>query len=202
MNSNSNKKTIVGLLTLAVVLLATIGNGQDRYAQNGNSTISISGTSTLHAWTMSSKEAVYDAVFETNDKKEPVKLISLLLTLPAESLKSGKSAMDKNAYNALKTDAHKQITFQLTSARIEGNTIRCNGKLKIAGVTKQVELEASYTTLPGGKIQCKGSKAIVMTDYGVEPPSFMFGSVTTGNEITVTFDVVLSSEKQQSLSLN
>jgi hypothetical protein len=42
---------------------------------------------------------------------------------------------------------------------------------------------------------CKGSKKIKMTDFNVEPPSFMFGSVKTGDEITVTFDVTLAQIK-------
>src|SRR5205085_5914337 len=113
---------------------------------------------------------------------------SLVFSLAAESLKSGKSAMDKNAYNALKTDINKQIAFQLVSAKIEGNKILCTGKLKIAGTTKQIDVEVAYTTLPGGSLQCKGSKKILMTDYKVEPPTFMFGSVTTGDEITISFD--------------
>lgn len=187
---------------LALGLVALTVDGQDRYAQSGTSTISIDGTSTLHEWTMTSKEGVYDAVFETNSQGIPVRLTSLVVSLPAESLKSGKSAMDKNAYNALKTDVHKQITFQLVSSKIEGKIIQCAGKLKIAGTTKTVDLEAVYEILPTGALQFKGSEKIVMTDYGVEPPSFMFGSVTTGDEITVSFDVTLAPKKHQPVTLN
>ena len=103
--------------------------------------------------------------------------------------------MDKNAYSALKTDENKQITFQLTSGKIEGKTIRCVGSLTIAGTTKQIDVDATYTILSDGSIQCKGSKKLAMRDYNVEPPSFMFGTVTTGNEITVSFDVVLALKK-------
>ncbi len=55
--------------------------------------------------------------------------------------------MDKNAYSALKTDKNKQITFQLTSGKIDGKTIRCVGSLTIAGTTKQIDVEATYTIL-------------------------------------------------------
>ena len=110
--------------------------------------------------------------------------------------------MDKNAYSALKTDKNKQITFQLASGKIEGKTIRCVGSLTIAGTTKQIDVDATYTILSDGSIQCKGSKKLAMRDYNVEPPSFMFGTVTTGNEITVSFDVVLALKKTQSITLN
>jgi polyisoprenoid-binding protein YceI len=202
MNLTTKRKTTAGILVLAIVLASLTAFGQDRYTQSGTSAISIDGTSTLHAWTMTSKEASYDAVFETNSQGAPVKLASLTVSLPAESLKSEKSAMDKNAYKALKTDTHKQIMFQLSSSKIDGKSIVCTGKLKIAGTTKQIDVDVAYTLLPDGSLKCKGSKKIVMTDYGVEPPSFMFGSVTTGDEITVSFDVTLAATKVQPVTLN
>jgi polyisoprenoid-binding protein YceI len=151
---------------------------------------------------MTSNEASYDVAFETNSSGDPVRLSSLIVSLPAESLKSEKTAMDKNAYKALKTDAHKQIAFQLVSSKLDGKTIHCSGKLKVAGTTKQIDVEVTYSVLPGGALKCKGSKKIVMTDYGVEPPSFMFGTVTTGDEITVSFDVTLIPAKAQPVPLN
>jgi polyisoprenoid-binding protein YceI len=196
MNLVTKRRTTAGLVTLAIALASLAVQGQDRYVQSGTSTISIAGTSTLHEWTMTSKEVSYDAMFETNSQGDPVRISSLLVSLPAESLKSEKTAMDKNAYKALKTDAHKQIAFQLVSSKLDGKTIHCSGKLKIAGATKPVDMEVVYTLLPGGALKCKGSKKLVMTDYGVEPPSFMFGSVTTGDEITVTFEVTLAPVKQ------
>ena len=202
MNTNTKKQTAAGFIALTIVFASLTVQGQDRYVQSGTSTISIEGTSTLHAWHMTSNEAVYDAVFETNSLGEPVRLASLTVSLPSESLKSGKAAMDKNAYNALKTDVHKQIAFQIVSSKMEARSIQCTGKLKIAGTTKQIDLDVTYTILAGGSLQCKGSKKIVMTDYGVEPPSFMFGSVTTGDEITVSFDVTLAPGKLQPVTLN
>jgi polyisoprenoid-binding protein YceI len=114
--------------------------------------------------------------------------------LAAESLKSGKGAMDKNAYNSLKTDKHKQITFQVTSTKITGRNIICNGNLTIAGVTKAIEVSAVYDNRNGG-FGFKGSKKFKMSEYGVEPPTFMFGSIKTGDEITISFDVALSPIK-------
>jgi polyisoprenoid-binding protein YceI len=202
MNLSTMRKTRAGFFALAIVFGSLAAYGQDRYTQNGISTISIEGTSTLHEWHMTSSEAVYDAVFEMNSVGDPVRLASLTMSLPAESLKSEKTAMDKNAYKALKTEVHKQIAFQLISSKIEGKTIHSSGKLRIAGVAKQVDLDVTYTVLPGGALKFKGSKKIVMTDYGVEPPSFMFGSVTTGDEITVSFEVTLAPAKVPPVTLN
>jgi YceI-like domain len=183
-----------GILVLALLLLTISSFGQTTYKQTGTPTIVIAGTSTMHDWTMTSKESTYNAVFETNADGTPSLLKSVNVTIPAESLKSGKGAMDKNAYKALKTEQNKQISFQLTSSKIAGNKITCSGNLTISGNTKPVDVDVTYD-VKNGNMVCKGSRKIKMTDYKVEPPSFMFGSVTTGDEITVTFEVTLTPAK-------
>jgi len=198
MNFNSTKKTTVSILAIAFLLISFTSQGQSRYAQS-STRMTISGTSSLHDWTMKSESTTCDAVFQINSQGDPLQLVSMVVSVPSESLKSGKSGMDKNAYSALKTDKNKQITFQFSSGKIEGKSIRCVGSLTIAGTTKQIDVDATYTILPDGSIQCKGSKTLAMKDYNVEPPSFMFGTVNTGNEITVSFEVVLALKKTQSL---
>jgi polyisoprenoid-binding protein YceI len=188
-NKISNRAWI---MTIAAVFAVLSAAGQVNYKQTG--AVIIAGTSTMHDWTMTSKEATYSAGFEVSADGTPTKLNTVSVTLPAESLKSGKGAMDNNAYKALKTDKNKEITFQLTSSKITGKSITCTGNLTIAGTTKPVDVDVTYE-VKNGNLVCKGSKKIKMTDFNVEPPSFMFGSVKTGDEITVTFDITLTQIK-------
>jgi polyisoprenoid-binding protein YceI len=188
-NKISNRAWII---TIAAVFAVLSAAGQVNYKQTG--AVIIAGTSTMHDWTMTSKEATYSAGFEVSADGTPTRLNTVSVTLPAESLKSGKGAMDNNAYKALKTDKNKQITFQLTSSKITGKSITCTGNLTIAGTTKPVDVDVTYE-VKNGNLVCKGSKKIKMTDFNVEPPSFMFGSVKTGDEITVTFDITLTQIK-------
>lgn len=44
-----------------------------------------------------------------------------------------------------------------------------------------------------GSITFKGTYKLKMADYGVEPPSFMFGAMSTGDAITLDFDVTYTS---------
>ncbi|QLH33054.1 MAG: YceI family protein [Cyclobacteriaceae bacterium] len=148
----------------------------------------------MHDWTMTSKQATSVAQFETDATGQLTKVNAIVVTIPAESLKSGKGAMDKNAYNALKTDKNKDIKFQLTSAILNGNNIVAQGTLTIAGNSKPTELAVTGKPVAGA-IHFQGSKKIKMTEFNVEPPSFMFGSVKTGDEITITFDITLSPIK-------
>jgi polyisoprenoid-binding protein YceI len=179
---------------LLVLVLAFAANAQT-YKQTGDSYLNVAGKSTLHDWTMTSKEPVLQVAFEMGSDGLPAQVKTLTLTVPAQSLKSQHSAMDKNAYSSLKTDKFKNITFVLTSAKVTKGSIECSGNLTIAGTTKPVTLTATVTTKDGGILHCTGSKTFKMSEYQVEPPTFMFGTVKTGDEITVTFNVDLSLVK-------
>lgn len=190
---NPTRKIIVRAVTMAVsLMLMTLVSFAQSYSLSGSPVITIAGTSTMHDWTMTSNEATCQATFETDANGSPTKIISLTLNIPAESLKSGKGAMDKNAYNALKTDKNKLINFQISAAQIIGKTVTSNGNLTIAGTSKPTDVSATFETLGDKSVQFKGSKKMKMTDYKVEPPTFMFGSIKTGDEITIRFELKLS----------
>ena len=144
---------------------------------------------------MTSSKVTYTANFTVSPEGKLVQLDVLKVNIPSESLKSGKGSMDKNAYSSLKTDKFKEITFNLVSSKIEGEQIHCRGDLTIAGFTQKIDVDAICTTQPDNSLRCKGSKALKMTDYKVDPPSFMFGTIKTGDPITISFDVNLSPIK-------
>lgn len=165
---------------------------QTLYEQTGDSYITVSGTSTLHEWTMTTKEGKYQANFEVSETGVPAKLNSLSFKVRSESLKSGQTAMDKNAYSTLNTDVHRNITFSLVSATIVNSKIQCDGNLTIAGITKRITIDFVYKLMPDKSLQCRGTKRINLSDYEIEAPSFMFGTVRTGNEIVVSLNVNLT----------
>ncbi|MEQ8364166.1 MAG: YceI family protein [Cyclobacteriaceae bacterium] len=164
---------------------------QTQYRQSDDSYLSISGSSTLNAWTMNSDEGNYKVELETTDEGLPIKLNSLSLNVPCESLKSGHSAMDKNAYSALDADSHKSIIFILTSSKLHSRKIDCTGNLSVAGKTKLISVETEYLPLENQALLFTGKKKLKMSDFDIEPPSFMFGTVSTADEITVSFYIKL-----------
>jgi len=120
-------------------------------------------------------------------------LTALKFTIEAESLKSGKSAMDKNAYKALKTGSAKNISFVLSSATVSrqnATTFQINtlGKLTVAGTTRETNIVVDVTFNQADKsFTATGTKKIKMTEYNVKPPSFMMGAVKTGDDISISF---------------
>jgi len=112
--------------------------------------------------------------------------------VPAETLKSEHKGMDKNAYKALKTAEHNTISYILSSATVDANgSIECQGKLSIAGTTLDADLTATGQVNADKSISVKGSKKISMAAFNMKPPSFMLGTVKTGNDVTVQFNLTL-----------
>ena len=195
MTQKRTSNGIIGTVFFGLVFLCTIASGQTNYKQSGDSYITIAGTSTLHEWTMTSLETSIQAGFELDATGVPTQLKSLVATVPSGSLKSAHRAMDKNAYSALKTEKYKAISFSLASTTVQKNIFTCVGNLSIAGATKAITLDATCEVKPNKTLNCTGKKAIKMSDYQVEAPSFMFGTVKTGDEITVSFNVELAPIK-------
>jgi hypothetical protein len=169
----------------------------DKAAAAGDAYIKVSGTSNLHDWTMEAKSISCSAKFHFitgNDR--PESLTALTLSVPVQDLKSGKSSMDSRAYTALKAQQFTAIEFVLTSATItpaEKNQfqVKSMGSLSIAGVTKPVAMNAACLVKADGTITCSGSAKLKMTDYQIKPPTFMLGTLKTGNDLTIDFTLVV-----------
>jgi polyisoprenoid-binding protein YceI len=70
-------------------------------------------------------------------------------------------------------------------------SLSTNGKLTIAGTTRDIVLNATATVNADKSITVTGSYAFQMTDYDVTPPSIMFGTIKVGPPITVKFSLTL-----------
>lgn len=179
---------LIGLIALSFPAFAQVN-----YSLAPGAELKLSGTSSLHDWDMVSSTATGKAEFVLESGKlTDVK--SATIEMPAESIKSGKSAMDKNAYTAMKTKDHKQVKFALKNFTQKGNGYDAVGDLTIAGVTKTVSLPVTFSKT-GDKINFKGSHPFKLTDFNIDPPTALFGTVKTGNEVSIHFNVTFQPTK-------
>lgn len=186
---------ILSALTIMVLGIAIQGKGQATYSSSTVDLV-VSGTSTLHDWDMKSVKANCTATFTLNNAGQITDLTALSFSTPTSALKSEHTAMDNNAYKALKTDKNPSISYTLTSAVVtpgQGGaaTVRTSGKLTIAGTTKDVEIVALVKPNADNSLNVTGSRSISMKDFNMQPPSFMLGAVKTGNDVTLKFNLTL-----------
>jgi len=191
----------IRILNLSMLLIVFIISAVNVTAQNyrldqNKSKIMVEGTSNIHDWEIEVKEMSggIQAVFEDG---KLVKLENLKITIPATSLKSGKGGMDKNTYKALDTDKNPNIIYQLQKVdKIEfrsGNKylITTQGQLNIAGAAR-TEIIVFEAKVSGSTIELTGKKDLKMTQYKVDPPTAMFGTITTGDIVNVKFTTVFN----------
>jgi polyisoprenoid-binding protein YceI len=193
-----NLRVIPFLSLLALTLgILNIGQSQTILKSKNSVILNLTGTSTMHDWEMKSSTGDCSATF-VFDANSNIKDISAMnFTVSAKSLKSGKDAMDKNAYKALKSDKNPNITASLKSTKITTTdnktyTVKSMIKLTIAGVSKETELVATVKRINDNSFSVKGEKNISMKDFQIDPPSFMLGAVKTGNDVVLNFDIVLN----------
>lgn len=174
---NLVKKLQAFLLLVAVSMMGLV------FAQNitGKSVkISVDGTSPMHNWTMTSNSGTFSAAVNGNV------INSIKFSTGAKNLKSTKGKMmDNKAYAALKADKTPTISFTATKMSI-GKGIM-NGKLTMAGVTKDIVVPVTVTK-SGAYYNISGSSNIKMSDFGMERPGFM--GVRTGDAVTVIVNIV------------
>ncbi len=186
-------KWILPLVCFQLISVATMA--QVKYHAKDNLKSEIKGTSTLHDWSMQASKGECNAIFILNPANQLTGLTFLNFIMPVEGLKSEKSSMDKNAYKALKSDQNPMISYHLTSASVaQDGSVKCLGKLTIAGATVDTELTATAKLNADKSIAISGSKKISMKDFNIAPPSFMLGTIKTGNDITLKFDVTLAKD--------
>jgi len=160
-----------------------------------NGAVTIFGTSTLHDWEMTSSQGRCEATMVlTGDKLTSVS--TLVFNLTSETLKSTKgSIMDRISYKALKTATNPTISFALVSSTltaVDATTyqFKGTGNLTIAGTKKLTDLVATIKYNAADKsFTSTGTKVLKMTEYSMEPPSFAFGAMKTGDEIKISFNL-------------
>jgi polyisoprenoid-binding protein YceI len=186
---------------ITIVLLSSIVLGNVAYAQTKLSArsakISLSGNSTMHKWSSNVTKVAFSGDFGLAEGNL-AKINAAVVKIETKSIKSHNDSdlMDERTHKTLKADQFPSISYEYTntlSSDLNGKdgTVKINGKLTIAGVTKPADLTLKVTTLANGDIQVKGSEVILMSTFGIKPPSFVAGTLKVEDKVNIAFDVVL-----------
>jgi polyisoprenoid-binding protein YceI len=179
---------------LPVLLLISAGEPvKNTYILTRDYTVTIDGTSNLRNWHEKVGEVTGDMTAVINEDGS-VELRALRISMKALSIKSDMGrGMDKKTYEALKASAYPEILFtlnaplKLTQIRDCQTTIPVKGELALAGIRNPVIMQVKTFAISQGVLQFEGSQTIKMSDYGVKPPTALFGTMRSGPDITIHF---------------
>jgi polyisoprenoid-binding protein YceI len=96
----------------------------------------------------------------------------------------------------MKADKHPIITFRLGSYTVEpsadgGNSVKATGTLTVAGVERPTDLVLEVKE-SAGVLHVRGTRDLLMTEFGIKPPTMFMGMLKTHDKVTIAFDFQLS----------
>jgi polyisoprenoid-binding protein YceI len=182
------------LILLPAVLLISAGEpAKDTYILTRDYTVTIDGTMNRRDWQEKVGEVTGEMTAVVNEDKS-VELTAIRISMQVLSIKSDMGRlMDKKTYEALKAAAYPEILFtlnaplKLTQIRDRQTAIPVRGQLALAGVSKPMIMLVKTFAISQGVLQFEGSQTITMRDYGVRPPTALFGTMRSGPDITIHF---------------
>ncbi len=190
-------KAIVRILitagALAGTAVAAVGAQSDlrsNHTLGKESRLWLEGTSTVRSFKCTANKM--DVAVDAKAGAAVADMVkSATLNVAVAQLECGNKTMNEHMLKALKSKENPQISWRMTSYRVQGSTVEITGKLKIAGKENPIELRGTGSA-ENGIIRFKGSKQFKMTEYGVKPPKLMLGTMKVGDPVTVSFDLVLN----------
>ena len=92
---------------------------------------------------------------------------------------------------ALKEKKNPVISYRGNAVKINDHTATFSGTMNIAGTKKELttKVKIDYSN---GKISLSGKKDFKLTDFNVEPPTAMFGTIKTGDEVAIHYNLQLN----------
>jgi len=198
------------LLTVSALMAAATTAGAQsasaiRLRLDPASELTVEGTSSLHAWhCKTDKINAYvdvDPGYTKDLTKVARPIAAVKVNIVVKTLTCGNAQMDRNMYNTLKAEENQLIKYTLSGYDILDGTAspasfaaKTTGTLAIAGQTKKIDMKISAERLGDGKAVAQGEQTLLLTDFGIKPPSFMFGTLKVGNEIKVKFNLKAGPE--------
>ncbi len=182
------------LFGFILIRFATTISAQNNYSVKSHEVV-ISGTSNIHDWTAQ--------VFSLSGLAKITEgvLTEVSISVDAKILKSSKgSIMDSKMQDALNTEKYPKINYKMISFKIVSKNkgsmkITSIGIITISGVSKIITVTNICKTLQNENIEVTGSFDILMTDYSIEPPTALFGTLKTANKVAVNYKITFQKSK-------
>jgi hypothetical protein len=123
------------------------------------------------------------------------------MRIPIANFRCGNRVMERDMSQALKADRHPVIDFEFTELRGNVNhdldaqnyQAKIAGQLMLAGASREVEVLVRAERIAPDQFRIRAELPVRMTDFGIRPPTALFGMVKAKDELLVRFDLTLKA---------
>jgi len=197
---------MLGLVSFSAPIFGD--GGSYNLSMNGGSHLWLDGNSTLHKFesvtstfvVKTSTPAVRSPTIPDIDTLITLMSGNFVLDIPVQSLKNpGEgSVFDSSLWADLRWKEDPDILFSLTGATATPDPsvagrydISAQGSVTVAG-KKNPEVISAVLDMDDNTLRITGTKDLLMTDFGIQPPAIFFGLLAAEDTITVRWDLSLS----------
>lgn len=194
-----SRKLITPLLVLAFAATPMFAQN---FSLQSDTEVKIKGTSNVRDWDADVNEV--EATFELEEMDEftlesltPEMFKTMKLTMAVGEIDAGQRGLTNNIHKYLKEKDHPNITFNLSEVTgVEWkdgySEITAEGVINAAGKDNDVTMVVRAEEV-NGAIQFSGSQDLKMTDFDIDPPTALFGTVKAVDEFTVQYSVTFQN---------
>ena len=192
-------KNSLRLALASLGLCAAAAHAQSiRVAARPDSKLWLEGTSNLRGW--SCHAVTLDAWVTASDRLDAdqsllvSQLENVTVRVPVESLKCGNGRMDRGLYKALAADDPRarfivgRFNVMAPSTHPDAS-LRTTGTVTVAGRERTLGVDVRTHRAADGTLIAEGTVPVLMTDFGIAPPTAFFGALRTGNRVLVRFEL-------------
>lgn len=187
-------------MTAAVLVAATPLEAGTGLALQPQSRLWVDGTSTVRAFTCSTTN--FTARIESEAPQSIAALMlgtkavkTVVAEFPTAGLDCRNGTMNEHMRKAIKAGDNPTIEFKLASYDVDTANGQIRGQLRgtltMGGVEKPVVIEATGAQTPDGQLRVTGTTKLRMTEWGLKPPTLMFGTMKVNENVQVGFDLLL-----------
>jgi len=200
-------KRLIFLLTIAAALIfadLTLSHAQDNdiSLKLDNHSMLIDGTANVRDWDSEVKKIDAEVVLKEFDLSDLSSLTAehfktLKLNMPVSDIESDSRRLTRNLQDYLKGDDHPYIKFNLKSienVEAEDNNsavVTAIGLINAAGVDHEVTMTVN-ASVNDGTVTFSGTQDLLMTDFGIDPPTAVMGTVRARDEIQIIYSLTFS----------
>ncbi len=193
----------LGLLMCMLPLFVMAGSGSMySYLVSDNSWISLSGTTSINSFTCTSAGEIPRGFIMADilPGSNAIYFSDANLDVPVTSFDCKNRMMNNDLHKSLGGNDNPTIKIKLLEARMMYNAQNDkNGKLyttveiSINGQTKITDVTVGYEQVNPYSFLISGSKDMLMSEFGIDPPSPMLGMVKVHNKVNIHFHLLIET---------
>lgn len=195
------KHLFTSVLLIAFTFSSSVAQEIFKLDEN-NSKLVITGTSSIHDWEMVVKDFRCEASMVIKDQSV-IQITDIDFSCKVADMTSNNKIMDGKAHKALGSSKHPEIKFRFEKGdmmNLLDTPSKMKGNLLLAGIQKPVEVVFSIIAENQNLLKVEGRIPLKMSDFGIEPPTAMMGTLKTGDVVQIIYELTLHKKTGNELT--